>query len=73
MKTKLKYLALAWLLSIINYGLSTAHAQGTAFTYQGRLNLTASNTPATGNYDFRFKLFADALGNVPVGTPYRPA
>jgi len=31
------------------------HAQGTAFTYQGKL--ADSGTPANGNYDFEFKLF----------------
>lgn len=40
-------------------------AQGTAFTYQGRLNDGAS--PASGTYDFRFKLFQDALGNNQAG------
>jgi hypothetical protein len=38
----------------------TAAAQTTSFTYQGRL--TTSGTPATGNYDFEFRLF-DALTN----------
>jgi hypothetical protein len=33
---------------------------GTAFTYQGRL--TASNTPATGSYDFQFVLYDDTSG-----------
>ena len=32
-----------------------AHAQGTTFTYQGRLN--DGSTPATGSYDMRFALF----------------
>src|SRR5277367_1800048 len=35
--------------------LSTAHAQGTAFTYQGQLS--ASGSPASGHYDFTFALF----------------
>ncbi len=38
-----------------------ARAQTTAFTYQGQLN--SSNTPVTGVYDFRFRLF-DAGSNV---------
>ena len=41
-------------------------AQGTAFTYQGRLN--SSGNSASGSYDFRFKLFVDALGNIQAGT-----
>ena len=47
--------------------VSAAHAQGTAFTYQGRLNDGAN--PANGTYNLRFALF-DALtfGNQ-VGTP----
>src|SRR3974390_2046771 len=36
----------------------TAFSQGTAFTYQGRLNDGAN--PATGNYDLRFTVY-DAL------------
>lgn len=35
-------------------------AQGTAFTYQGRLD--DGGTPANGNYDFRFVIFDDASG-----------
>jgi hypothetical protein len=47
---------------------SRLYAQGTAFTYQGRLNNGGS--PATGLYDFRFRLAADPLGNTYVGSPY---
>jgi hypothetical protein len=42
-----------------------AFGQGTAFTYQGRLN--ANSSPATGNYDLRFKLFLDPLANNQAG------
>jgi hypothetical protein len=38
MKTPPKLAALALLLLTINFQLSTCHAQGTAFTYQGQLN-----------------------------------
>jgi hypothetical protein len=58
MKTKLQssFIALAWLaLSTLNLPLSTALAQGTAFTYQGRLQ--GNGSPASGNYDFTFALF----------------
>ncbi len=44
--------------------LSTAtllHAQGTAFTYQGRLNVNGA--PASGTYDFRYRLALDPYGN----------
>src|ERR1051325_4856455 len=40
-------------------------AQGTAFTYQGRLNDGAN--PANGVYDFRFRLASDPLANNYVG------
>ena len=46
----------------------STHAQGTAFTYQGRLNNNGS--PANGSYDFRFKLYADSLGNTQVSASY---
>jgi trimeric autotransporter adhesin len=46
------------LLSNLNSPLSIAHAQGTAFTYQGRLN--SGTNAATGSFDLRFALF-DAL------------
>jgi Chaperone of endosialidase len=39
-------------------GASLAHAQGNAFTYQGRL--ASGAVPADGSYDFEFRLF-DAL------------
>ncbi len=61
MKTKLtlRTLALAAMLpSTVLYQPATSSAQGTAFTYQGRLNDGAN--PANGNYDLRFTLF-DAL------------
>ena len=67
MKNKLfAVLALAWLLTL-NPELSTLLAQGTAFTYQGRLN--DGPNPADGTYHLRFTLF-DALtvGNQ-VGPP----
>ncbi|MBI4325198.1 MAG: tail fiber domain-containing protein [Chloroflexi bacterium] len=44
--------------------LSTAtllHAQGTAFTYQGRLNVNGAS--ASGTYDFRYRLALDPDGN----------
>jgi len=60
------------LLSISVYALalmsSRVFAQGTAFTYQGRLNDTGQ--PANGNYDFRFRLASDSLGNNYVGSAY---
>jgi hypothetical protein len=54
------------LLSALNPQLSTVLAQGTAFTYQGRLN--DGGTPAHGIYDLRFKLFEDSFGNTQAGS-----
>ena len=53
---------IAFLSTILQ--LST-FAQGTAFTYQGRLN--DGNTPANGNYDMQFYLRNAASGGGPVG------
>lgn len=66
MKKTLQGVALFLLLVIFNFQLATAHAQGTAFTYQGRLNNGGS--PAGGLYDFRFRLDADPLGNTVLAT-----
>ncbi len=64
---KALWLALGW---IIAFGgqLTTACAQGTAFTYQG--HLTDGNGPATGVYDFRFRLASDTLANTYVGSVF---
>jgi hypothetical protein len=67
MKTKIaliKRAALLVLLSTLNPQLST-QAQGTAFTYQGRLN--SSGTPTSGNYDLTFTLFDSPSGGASVG------
>jgi hypothetical protein len=53
------------LLSILSYPLASAHAQGTAFTYQGRLN--DGTNPASGVYDFSFALFNASTGGSQVG------
>jgi len=64
MKTRLLQTVLALcLLSTLNPQLSTCFAQGTAFTYQGRLNDVSG--PANGRYDFQFTLYdADAAGAI---------
>src|SRR5208337_1019342 len=54
MKTKLMALVLL-ALTTLNSQLSTACAQGTAFTFQGRLNDGAN--PANGIYDLRFAIY----------------
>jgi hypothetical protein len=62
--TLLKPATLLALVCILHPPLSIC-AQGTAFTYQGRLN--NSGSPAGGAYDFRFRLSSDSLGNNYVG------
>ena len=53
-------LAVAALLVTFNAPLSTHFAQGTAFSYQARLNDGAN--PANGSYDLRFAIY-DAVTN----------
>jgi YVTN family beta-propeller protein len=60
MKNIFRGAALWLLLATLDACLVTAHAQGTAFTYQGRLN--DNGAPANGAYDFRFRMF-DAITN----------
>lgn len=60
MQTHVKLRAAWMLLTTITYPLSTALAQGTAFTYQGRLNSGAN--PAAGHYDLTFSLYNASVG-----------
>lgn len=62
-------IALVWLFffSTFNPQLSTAFAQGTAFTYQGRLN--DNGAPANGIYDLQFSLYATNVNGNPVAGP----
>ncbi len=53
--------------STLNPQLSTVFAQGTAFTYQGRLN--DSGGPANGIYDLRFTIYDLATGGSALGGP----
>ena len=61
-KSGVRLLALLALLA----GLLPLHGQGTAFTYQGRLN--SATGPATGSYDLRFGLYDAASSGTQVGT-----
>src|SRR5688572_4870871 len=54
------------LLAVLGAAVS-GWSQGTAFTYQGRLNL--NGVPATGLYDLRFTAYAGLLSPGPVGGP----
>jgi hypothetical protein len=65
MKKMLQGAAALLLLSTLNCPLSTLHAQGTAFTYQGRLNDGAN--AANGSYDLRFALFDAASAGTQQG------
>ena len=47
--------------------LNRVQAQGTAFSYQGRLN--AASGPASGSYDFQFGLYATNAGGVAIAGP----
>ena len=55
------------MLSTLNSQLSTLHAQGTAFTYQGRLN--NGGGAANGSYDLTFTLFATNTSGVAIAGP----
>ena len=69
MKTKTAFLRSAVLLLLLAAGLPpiSALAQGTAFTYQGRLN--DANGPASGNFDLTFTLFATNIDGVAIAGP----
>ena len=59
-------------LSVVQAELSEVLAQGSAFTYQGRLDTVGA--PATGLYDFRAQLYdAETLGALVSGTLTFPA
>jgi hypothetical protein len=54
-------------IAIVTVALRQAAAQGTAFTYQGRLN--DGGAPATGTYDLQFALFSVSSGGSAVAGP----
>ncbi len=70
MKTKFhhSFIALTLLaLSSLNLQLSTAFAQGTAFTYQGQLQNGGS--PVAGSYDLVFTLYLVNSGGTAMAGP----
>ena len=74
MKTKLTLIKRAALLVLLSTfttfyvaQLSTAFAQGTAFTYQGQLQNNGS--PASGTYNLTFTLFTNNVGGTAVAGP----
>ena len=65
-KATIPLAALLALLSTVNSQLSTAHAQGTGFTYQG--HLANGGNPVTGLYDFTNALYNASSGGAQVGS-----
>ena len=63
-RTQRSYVFSAIVLAII--AISTAHAETSAFTYQGYL--TSGSTPANGNFDLSFKLYDAITGGTQVGS-----
>jgi hypothetical protein len=72
MKAKLKLIAICHLLSVICF---SAPAQGTAFTYQGRLNDGPNPATEFTIYDLRFTtlsgggIIAGPITNCPPASP----
>ena len=56
-------IVLASLVALACAQSQNLHAQGTAFTYQGRLD--DGGAPANGHYDFEFHLYTVASGGAP--------
>src|SRR3989475_7634520 len=54
------------LVVVLTMGASTARAQTSSFTYQGRL--TDGGAAANGNYDLQFALFDSLSGGAQVGS-----
>src|SRR5262245_19291993 len=60
-------LVLSLFCFLVSSFCNSAFAQGSAFTYQGRLNDAAS--PAAGTYDLRFTIYGLAAGGNAVAGP----
>jgi hypothetical protein len=67
MKQILQVVAAVFLFAAINLPFSTAHAQGTAFTYQGQLQNNGSL--ASGTYNLQFTLYTNATSGSVVAGP----
>src|SRR5439155_12195504 len=61
-----KSFALFTIVLAMSLGATTARAQTSSFTYQGRL--TDGGTAANGNYDLQFALFDSLSGGAQVGS-----
>ena len=68
MKTTFSFISYSALLLLLTLNLQlSTFAQGTAFTYQGRLN--SGTNPANGSYDISFSLFAVSSGGGAIAGP----
>ena len=67
MKTCSQKLLIVFAILAILHPMASAHAQGTAFTYQGRLN--DGSIAATGVYDLRFTIYDALTGGSAVSGP----
>ncbi len=65
MKKNIQSIITLLALVIFQVQIATAQAQGTAFTYQGRLN--DGNGPASGSYDVKFGIFNQLANGVQQG------
>jgi hypothetical protein len=70
MKRSFRFLSL-FIISALFTTVTSAFAQGTAFTYQGRLN--DNSQPANGSYDLTFTLFSASNGGSQVGNTFTNA
>ena len=68
MRTNSLILITALLAGAVN--IQQATAQGTAFTYQGRL--ADNGNPATGTYELRFAIFDGPTSGSQIGDPMGP-
>jgi len=59
--------AILAMFSILNLPPLTAHAQGTAFTYQGQLQ--NNSVPASGTFNLQFSLFTTNTNGVAIAGP----
>jgi len=67
MITKLFAVSAFTFLCAFNFQLSIAHAQGTAFSYQGRLS--GNGSPASGSYDLQFTLYTTNITGTALAGP----
>ena len=68
----MRKITLTFILFLATVAVTPLHAQVSAFTYQGRLDL--NGTPANGSYDFMFRLLNDPTNGVAAPViPINPA